>query len=101
MVGISVVWLGQTRVFRTKGNVSSCLIGPSLGIGLPRTVDISGETDIIYGQSGSAGEQPDRTKGRVVFSIGDRGPFAFSIPFVLKTPPVWQCRFKPQYASAG
>ena len=41
----------------------------------------------IPGQSGSAGKQPDRTKGRAVFSIGNRGPFAFSVPFVLKTHP--------------
>ena len=61
-------------------------------------LDIQGDPDTISGQSGSAGEQPDRTKGRVVFSIWNCGPFAFSVPFVLKThlnvgDPVAQLRF--------
>ncbi len=34
------------------------------------------ESDIIDTQSGSAGEHPDRTKGRAVFSSENRGPFA-------------------------
>ena len=75
--------------FQNKGDVLSCLISRSLCIGSahlsPQTVDIQGKTDIIDGQSGSAGEQPDGTKGSGVFSNGNRGRFAFSMPFVLKT----------------
>jgi len=61
------------------------LIGPVPSS--PQTLDVQGDPDTIPGQSGSAGEQPNRTKGRAVFSIWNCGPFAFSVPFVLKTHP--------------
>ncbi len=37
--------------------------------------DAVGMRNMLQNQSGSAGEQPDRTKGRAVFSAGNRGPF--------------------------
>jgi len=80
--------------FQNKG-VLLRLVGPSLWFGLAygslQTLDIQAESDIIDTQSGSAGEHPDRTKGRAVFSSENRGPFAFSIPFVQKTHlPFWR-----------
>ena len=93
---------GANMRFQNKGGYVFVPDRPIVLIGpvpsSPQTLDVQGDPDTIPGQSGSAGEQPDRTKGRAVFSIGNRGPFAFSVPFVLKTHPnvgdsVTQLRF--------
>ena len=93
---------GANMRFQNKGGYVFVPDRPIVLIGpvpsSPQTLDVQGDPDTISSQSGSAGEQPDRTKGRAVFSIGNCGPFAFSVPFVLKThpnvgDPVAQLRF--------
>ena len=44
-------------------------------VSIAAVVDFGWHQEYAENQSGSAGEQPDRTKGRAVFSAGNRGPF--------------------------
>ena len=80
--------LSRRAFFRTKGFAFALDGSGAAAVFCPvgaANLDIQGDNDIIFGQSGSAGEQPDRTKRRVVISLGSHGPFVFSNPFVLKT----------------